>query len=323
MNTLTKQIEGRLPPPPVVTTTVAPTRVLIVDGQPLLRSGLAAFLNAQPDLTVCAEAGEPRAALAAIRATRPDLVISDVALPGKGGIELIKDIRSLHPELPVLVFSLHPQVQYVERVLLAGARGYVLKTDEGPTLLGAIRQVLRGKLYVNAEMSAHLIEHYTGAAGGSTPGRRGGSGGDSPLARLSDRELQILDLIGAARSSREIAAELIISIKTVESHRANIKQKLGVRSAQELMRLAVCWVETRGVSSPFSPRLTPSAENDPVLPGHASLPIVGADHRTVNGRPPSELDAGTVVPALRLGDPGNHLLGLTPCGAATRVPPGR
>ena len=212
------------------------TRVLIVDNQPLLRSGLAAFLNAQPDLTVCGEAGDPRKTMAAIRATRPDLVICDVALPGKGGIEMIKDIRSLHPELPVLVFSMHPEVQYVERVLLAGGRGYVLKTDDGPMLLVAIRQVLRGKLAVNPEMSAHLIEHYTGGI----PVR-----GDSPMARLSDRELQILEMIGSARSSRKIADELIISIKTVESHRANIKQKLNVRTAQELMRLAVCWVESR------------------------------------------------------------------------------
>ena len=212
------------------------TRVLIVDNQPLLRSGLAAFLNAQPDLTICGEAGDPRKTMAAIRATRPDLVICDVALPGKGGIEMIKDIRSLHPELPVLVFSMHPEVQYVERVLLAGGRGYVLKTDDGPMLLVAIRQVLRGKLAVNPEMSAHLIEHYTGGI----PVR-----GDSPMARLSDRELQILEMIGSARSSRKIADELIISIKTVESHRANIKQKLNVRTAQELMRLAVCWVESR------------------------------------------------------------------------------
>lgn len=230
------------------------TRVLIVDGQPLLRSGLAAFLNAQPELMVCGEAADPRKAMVAIHNTQPDLVICDVALPGKGGIELIKDIYSLRPELPVLVFSIHPEVQYVERVLLAGGRGYVLKTEDGPALLQAIRQTLRGKLAVNAEMSAHLIEHYTGGV----PAR-----GNSPIARLSDRELQILEMIGSARPSREIAKELIISIKTVESHRANIKQKLNVHTAQELMRMAVCWVEARRASPEeghFPPMLPPRAE---------------------------------------------------------------
>ncbi len=261
------------------------TRILIVDGQPLMRNGLAAFLNAQPDLVVCGEAGEPRKAMAAIRTTRPDLVISDVTLPGKGGIEMIKDIRSLHPELPVLVFSMHPEVQYVERVLLAGGRGYVLKTDDGPLLLGAIRQVLRGKLAVNPEMSAHLIEHYTGGV----PVR-----GDSPVARLSDRELQILDMIGSARSSREIATELIISIKTVESHRANIKQKLNVRTAQELMRLAVCWVEARRTAPAGGP---PQAR--PSLPA-------GGEVNGNNGKRPAGFGGSdhALLPALRIPLPG-------------------
>ncbi len=215
----------------------ARARILVVDAQPLLRHGLAALINADPGLTVCAEADEPRKAMTALCATQPDLVITDVTLAGKGGVELIKDIATLYPGLPVLVFSAHPEVEYVERVLLAGARGYVLKSYTAPKLLDAVYKVLSGKLYVAEEVSAYLLEHRY--SGGVRAHR------DPFIGKLSDRELQILDLIGSAKSSREIADALIISIKTVESHRANIKQKLHLQTAQELTRAAVRWVEAR------------------------------------------------------------------------------
>ncbi len=203
----------------------------------MLRHGLATLINADLRLSVCAEADEPRKAMAALCATQPDLVITDVTLTGKGGIELIKDIVALYPELPVLVFSTHPEVEYVERALFAGARGYALKSYTAPKLLEAIYKVLAGKLYVAEEISAHLLEH---RYNNNVRAQR-----DPFIGKLSDRELQILDLIGSAKSSREIADALIISIKTVESHRANIKQKLCLQTAQELTRAAVCWVENR------------------------------------------------------------------------------
>lgn len=237
------------------------TRILIVDAQPLLRHGLAALINADPRLIVCAEADEPRKAMTALRATQPDLVITDMNLTGKGGIELIKDIVTLYPGLPVLIFAVYPEVEYVERALLAGARGYVLKSYTAPRLMDAIHKVLNGKLYVAEEVSGHLLEHrYNGGVRSQR---------DPFVGKLSDRELQVLDLIGSAKSSREIADALIISIKTVESHRANIKQKLHLQTAQELTRAAVRWVESR--------RLGPN------LDGAEKPGSVG--HRTRGGAP--------------------------------------
>ncbi|MBE7157041.1 MAG: response regulator transcription factor [Rhodospirillales bacterium] len=232
----------------------ARARILVVDAQPLLRHGLASLINADLRLSVCAEADEPRKAMAALCATQPDLVITDVTLTGKGGIELIKDIIALYPELPVLVFSTHPEVEYVERALFAGARGYALKSYTAPKLLEAIYKVLAGKLYVAEEVSAHLLEH---RYNNSIRAQR-----DPFIGKLSDRELQVLDLIGTAKSSREIADALIISIKTVESHRANIKQKLGLQTAQELTRAAVRWVESRRTGNDLT-----EAEK-PVKPEH-------------------------------------------------------
>ena len=229
-------------------------RILVVDAQPLLRHGLASLINADLRLSVCAEADEPRKAMAALCATQPDLVITDVTLTGKGGIELIKDIIALYPELPVLVFSTHPEMEYVERALFAGARGYALKSYTAPKLLEAIHKVLAGKLYVAEEISAHLLEH---RYNGNLRAQR-----DPFIGKLSDRELQVLDLIGSAKSSREIADALIISIKTVESHRANIKQKLCLQTAQELIRAAVCWVESRRTGVSLTEAAKP-AESEP------------------------------------------------------------
>ena len=216
-------------------------RVLVVDAQPLLRHGLASLINSDLRLSVCAEADEPRKAMAALCATQPDLVITDITLTGKGGIELIKDIIALHPEIPVLVFTAHAEVEYVERALFAGARGYALKSYSAPKLLEAVYKVLAGKLYVAEEISAHLLENRYNS---NNRAQR-----EPFIGKLSDRELQVLDLIGSAKSSREIADTLIISIKTVEAHRANIKQKLCIQTAQELIRAAVCWVESRRTGS--------------------------------------------------------------------------
>ena len=207
----------------------------------MFRKGLADFINAQSDLMICGEAENPREALDAIASAKPEMVLTDLNLPGKGGVELIKDIRALHPQLPILVITMHEESHHAQRVLMAGARGYISKTENAPKLLAAIRQVLKGKMFVTEQVSSQILERFAGGASGN---------GNSPADLLTDRELHIFSLIGNARASREIAADLIISIKTVEAHRANIKQKLGLRNAQELVRAAVCWVEAQILERP-------------------------------------------------------------------------
>ncbi len=216
-------------------TRTARKRVLIVDDHPFFRNGLRTYLDTQPDLIVCGEASNPRDALLLLETENPNLIITDLSLPGKGGLEFIKDLHALHPEIPVLVVTMHEGSHYAERVLLAGARGYISKAEQGPALLDAIRQILHGKVSVPQDISeallARIIKHPS-------------TDRVSPSDRLSDRELHIFTLLGQARSSREIAEQLHISIKTVEAHRANIKEKLNLRNAQELLRAAVCWVES-------------------------------------------------------------------------------
>ena len=209
-------------------------RILLVDDHPFMRMGLAQFLNSQPDLRVCGEAGDPREAMALVEKARPDLVLLDLNLPGKGGLELIKDLRALHPELPVLVLSMHDEPQYAPRVLRAGARGYIMKSEPVTRMAEGIREVFRGKMVVSDRMASLILEIFAGS---------GSAEGGLPEARLSDRELEVLALVGSAQSTRAVAQRLNISMKTVEAHRANIKQKLGLTSSQELVRYAVCWVE--------------------------------------------------------------------------------
>ena len=215
------------------------TRLLIVDDHPLFRKGLADFINAQSDLLVCGEAENPLEALSAIASVRPDLVVTDLSLPGKGGVELIKDIHAMYPDLPIIALTMFEEAHHVERVLMAGARGYINKSEHSPKFLAAIRHVLMGKIFVTEQATEELIGRLTA---------RKPANGNSPGDLLTDRELHIFQLIGNARTSREIAEELIISIKTVEAHRANIKQKLGLRNAQQLARAAVCWFESQHVA---------------------------------------------------------------------------
>lgn len=210
-------------------------RILLVEDHPFTRMGMALCISSQPDLLVCGEAADSREALKLVEITKADLVITDLSLPGRGGLELIKDLRALHPDLSVLVVSMHDEPMFAERVLLAGARGYVMKTQGPQRLIPAIRQVLQGRIYVSEEISAHILEHFAGHQAPKT----------APVSRMTDRELEIFLLLGQARSSREIAEEFGISIKTVETHVGNLKQKCGVASLRELTRLAVCWLEER------------------------------------------------------------------------------
>ena len=213
----------------------AKTRILIVDDHPMMRQGLAQLVNNEPDLAVCCEVENAHQALAVIDKARPDLVLADITLPDKSGIELIKDIQAIHPGLAVLVISMHDESLYAERVLRAGGRGYIMKHEGGKKLMEAIRQVLSGQIYVSEKMSARILESFSG--------RRFPGAGRSPVENLTDREFEVFQLIGQGKGTRQIAEKLHLSVKTVEVHRVNIKTKLKLQSATELVRFAVRWVE--------------------------------------------------------------------------------
>jgi DNA-binding NarL/FixJ family response regulator len=218
--------------------TAAPTRknILIVDDHPMMRDGLAALITAQPDLAVCAQAADAREALQAIESLRPDLVLMDISLPGKSGLEAIKDIQSLAPGLATLVLSMHDEALYAERVLRAGARGYVMKQEGGKRIMDGIRAVLEGKVFVSEKMSARIMNAFTG---------RRAAEATSSVESLSDREFEVFQLIGRGRSTKEIADQLHLSVKTVEVHRVNIKAKLQLTTSPELVHYAVRWVESQ------------------------------------------------------------------------------
>ena len=211
-------------------------RILIVDDHPMMRQGLVQLIGAESDLAICGEAENAERALDVIGTLKPDLVLADISLPGKSGLELIKDFQAVQPGLPVLVISMHDESLYAERVLRAGGRGYIMKQEGGKKLMQAIRQVLDGKIYVSEKISAEILEMFSG----HRP-----AGESSPVEKLSDREFEIFQLIGQGKRAKEIADKLYLSVKTVEVHRANIKKKLTLGSASELMRFAVRWSESQ------------------------------------------------------------------------------
>lgn len=211
-------------------------KILLVDDHPFMRAGLAGLIERQPDLTVCGEAGNPIEAFQAMEKTKPDLVLTDLTMPGRSGLEFIKDLRAAEPELAILIVSMHDEVVHAERALRAGARGYIMKEAGGENLLAALRQVLRGEVYVSPRMSARILD---GLAGGKP------RGSSSPIEKLTDREFEVFQLIGHGKSTREVAAQLHLSPKTVDVHRANIKEKLGLTDVTALIRHAVRWVETQ------------------------------------------------------------------------------
>ncbi len=215
-------------------------KILLVDDHPLMRRGQADLLNREPDLEVCAEAGTALEAMEAIAKLKPDLALVDMALPDKDGLELIKDIQALHPGLPVLAMSMQDESLYAARVLRAGGRGYVMKA-EGPERLGAaIRTVLSGQIAVSPRMAAKILESV------ATPS---GNLGGGPETKLSDRELEVMRLFGEGWSTDEIAGRLHLSPKTVDVHRAHIKEKLGLKTTPEFQRFAIRWVASQGGQS--------------------------------------------------------------------------
>ncbi|MGO8765017.1 MAG: response regulator [Limisphaerales bacterium] len=211
-------------------------RILVVDDHPMMRQGLAQLVGAEPDLAICGEAANAEQAIDTIRVSKPDLVLADISLPGKNGLELIKDFQAIQPELPVLVISMHDESLYAERVLRAGGRGYIMKQEGGEKLMAAIRQVLDGKIYVSEKMSAGILE--------SLSGRRANTETAS-VEMLTDREFEVFQLIGRGKSSRDIAEQLHLSIKTIDAHRTNIKTKLKLNSAAELVRFSARWAEAQ------------------------------------------------------------------------------
>lgn len=202
----------------------------------MMREGLAQLIELESDLCVAGQADNAAQALQAIGTLLPDLALVDISLPDKNGIELIKDLQTLHPQLPVLVVSMHDETLYAERVLRAGARGYIMKQEGGKKLMQAIRHVLHGQIYVSERMSAKILEIFSGRRAESVK---------SAVECLSDREFEVFQLIGQGQGTRQIAEHLHLSIKTVEVHRANIKRKLELKNATDLVRYAVRWTEAQ------------------------------------------------------------------------------
>ena len=227
-------------PPPSPTVPSSRKGILLVDDHSFMRAGLAQLIDRQPDMKVCGEAGDPAEAIQQLAKTKPDLVLTDLTMPGRSGLEFIKDLHAVNAATPVLVISMHDESVYAERVLRAGARGYIMKGAGGENLLIALRQVLRGEVYVSPQMSARILE---GLSGGKP------RGSSSPIEKLTDREFEVFQLIGQGKSTRDIAAQLHLSPKTVDVHRTHLKEKLELKDATALIRHAVRWVETQGTDS--------------------------------------------------------------------------
>ncbi len=212
---------------------VRPKRVMIVEDHPMTRDGLIHLIDRERDLTVEWQAENAAKALDVVVKDEPDLVLMDITLPGKSGIDLIKDLKAIRPELLILIVSMHDESLYAERALRAGARGYITKDAGGSMLMQAIRQVLSGQIYVSEKTSARIIEIFSG--------HHRTTQAQSPVAQLSDREFEIFQLIGEGLSTKDIGDRLKISAKTVEVHRLNIKNKIGLGSAGELIAFAARW----------------------------------------------------------------------------------
>ena len=209
-------------------------RLLIVDDHPIVRQGITRLINYEEELMVCGEAGNAKEALEAVEKEKPDMVIVDISLKGRSGLELIKDIRMRFQDLPVLVVSMHDESLYAERVLRAGAKGYIMKQEPPEKVLNAIRQVLSGKIFVSEKMREKMLQRYV--LGSSQKNA-------STVERLSDRELEVFRLIGKGMGTRQIAKELDLSIKTVETYREHIKEKLNLENSSKLLQYAIDWVQ--------------------------------------------------------------------------------
>ena len=213
-------------------------RILIVDDHPIVRRGLAELVDQQAGLVVSGQAEDAHQAMEAIRAQEPDMVIVDISLKETSGLELIKDIKTRHPGLPVLTLSMHDESLYAERALRAGAKGYIMKQQATEELVMAIRKVLDGQVYVSDTIAAKMVRKLVGS---------GPDAGASAIDRLSDRELEVFRLIGEGHGTRQIAERLHLSVKTIETYRAHIKEKLDLADSAELLKHAIQWVKSQNM----------------------------------------------------------------------------
>lgn len=207
--------------------------VFVIDDHPIVREGLTRLINGEPDLFVCGAAEDIYEALRSMEVLKPDIAIADISLKGPDGIELIKHLKTRIPGLPVLVLSIHDESIYAPRALRAGARGYMMKQEATENVLVALRRVLTGEVYLSDRMANKMLQQFVGTGGTLK----------FPVDRLSDRELEVFRLIGQGHGTRRIAEELHLSVKTVESYREHIKEKMLLDDASELVRYAIQWME--------------------------------------------------------------------------------
>jgi DNA-binding NarL/FixJ family response regulator len=212
------------------------TKILIVDDHPIVRQGLAELINHEKDLAVCGQAEDAQQALKNIKESGPDMVIVDISLKETSGMELIKDIKAQYPNLPVLALSMHDESLFAERTLRAGAKGYIMKAEATENVITAIHKVLEGQLYLSSRMQDKIVRKLVGDK--PEPGA-------SPIDSLSDRELEVFLLIGKGYGTRQIAEKLYLSVKTIETYRAHIKEKLNLASSTELLQYAIQWVKSQ------------------------------------------------------------------------------
>jgi DNA-binding NarL/FixJ family response regulator len=210
-------------------------RIFLIDDHPIVRQGLALLINREVDLEVCGEAQDAPSALTGLAACEPDVIILDISLNGPDGLDLLKTLRLKDAHMPVLVLSMHDESTYAERALRAGANGYIMKHEAAEKVLVAIRRIVGGEVYLSDRLTNKMLQQIVR---GTDPVGR------SPVSMLSDRELEIYRLIGSGHATRQIADELHISVKTVESYQAHIKVKLSLRSARELVQHAIEWTVT-------------------------------------------------------------------------------
>jgi DNA-binding NarL/FixJ family response regulator len=208
----------------------------------MMREGLRGVINRQPDMLVCGEVENAPQALNAVRKLAPDLALVDITLPGRSGLELVKDIKALHPHLVILAISMHDESLYAERMLRAGANGYITKQQPPEELIRAIRQVFDQRVYVSKEVSESLLRRFSWQPQGDR----------SPTKVLTDREFEIMQLLGEGKAPKEIASQLHLSAKTVAVHAGNIRQKLNLKSTAQLIRFAVQWEDLRNLPQPGS-----------------------------------------------------------------------
>lgn len=226
---MTRKTTARKPPEP------RKSRIFLVDDHPIVLAGFKLLLDSQPDLEVCGTAGSAEEALSRVPAAKADLVITDVTLPGRDGLDFIRDLLAMCDGQRVLVVSMHDELIYAERALRAGARGFLMKEAGSEKMLAAIREVLAGNISVSERMAAKILSAFS---------THRDAAAKSPIERLSDREFSVYRMLGEGHTTKEIAARLNISAKTVAVHRGHIKEKLGIGSATELTHHAVRWVES-------------------------------------------------------------------------------